>query len=504
MPRNPFYVHPGTDFGPGLMGLAQTIGKVGEIKKAEEKEQEEIDRIAAMKKGALEAFQSGDPDKIRQFMIQNPEMATSLNESINLNIPTESANAYKNALFSAAVDFSKAPQLLQDLRSQFAQDGIDPQEQTKLDDFEALLESDPAAAQKNVEAELALLADENTWKRYKDIKGEPTKKTEKIKNFEYYQKLLKDDPLGAATFSKVTGSAYSPSPLKKLIGERQMLIDEGEPLDSDIIKAYDSKITGQDINIKEMTQDEIDTWGAWVNLSGKVPSVGRGKQATKVRIAILKSAAQQALGSKGFGEEDTEPDKTPAQAALDVIGSQADTRAIQGSLNFLEKQLSSMGSFVTNIDMQIDKVSELSKDLMTFNIRLLNTPLRLIRGRILGSPLQAKYDLYLTEIENEIGKLATGSSASIAELSATAQEKWDKIHDKSLSVKDMLSLLEETRDAARMRKKSVEIQLELSRSKMRRRGVIESPTTTILTPTAERTAKDMTTEELMSIIKGTQ
>ena len=53
MPRNPFYVHPGTDFGPGLMGLAQTIGEVGEIKKAERKEQEETDRIAAMKKGAL-------------------------------------------------------------------------------------------------------------------------------------------------------------------------------------------------------------------------------------------------------------------------------------------------------------------------------------------------------------------------------------------------------------------------------------------------------------------
>ncbi len=314
-------------------------------------------------------------------------------------------------------------------------------------------------------------------------KAEAGKTTEKIRNFEYYEKLLEGDPLGAARFAEITRSEYSSSPLKKLIGERDVIEDErraaiakGERPDSptvkeldSIIEAYDNKISGVDIDIEDMTQDEIDTWGAWVNLTGKMPSLGRGKQSTKIRVAIAKSAAQQALGSKQFGEEDRDPERTPAEAALAVIGSQADTKAIQGSLNFLEKQLSAMGSFVDNIDMQIEKVTELSRDLKTFDTRLLNIPLRIIRGRIIGSPLQAKYDLYLTEIESEIGKLATGSAASIAELSTTAQEKWDRIHDKNLSVTHMLELLAETRDAARMRQKSVQTQMDLARTRMRTR-----------------------------------
>jgi hypothetical protein len=465
---NPFYIQPGGDFGPGLMGLSQTVSRVGEIKKAEKAQQDEFARVQAMKQGALEAFKSHDPDKIREFMISNPEMADTIKKTVETKLPGETADKYKNALFSALIDPSQAPKALEEMKTQLAADGLDPQEQAKIENLGKLIQDDPEKAQKVIASEYALLSTKDEWEKYKDITS-PEAKTERIKNFEYYQQLLKDDPLGAATFSKVTGSEYAPSPLKKLIGERQALIDDGEDPNSPIIRAYDSKISGTDIDIENMTPDQIDTWGAYLNLTGKMPTLGRGKQSTKIRAQIVKSAAQQALGAKNFGEEDTEPTKTPAQAALDVVGSQADTKSIQGAQNFLEKQLSAMGSFVANIDMQVDKVKDLSKDLETFDTRLLNVPLRTLRGKIAGSPLQSKYDMYLTEIESEIGKLATGSAASIAELSTTAQAKWDKIHDKNLSVKDMLSLLEETRAAARMRVKSVETQLELARKKMRNR-----------------------------------
>jgi hypothetical protein len=165
--------------------------------------------------------------------------------------------------------------------------------------------------------------------------------------------------------------------------------------------------------------------------------------------------------------------------AFDVTATQADTKNIAQAAGFIEKQLASMGSFVQNIDYQVEKVKELSKDLKTFDTRLLNVPLRAVRGRLAGSPEQAKYDMYLTEIESEIGKLATGSAASISELSVGAQERWSKIHDKNLSVADMISLLEETSNAAKMRYKSVEGQLKETRSKMRTRdygdGNVGSP-----------------------------
>ena len=127
-----------------------------------------------------------------------------------------------------------------------------------------------------------------------------------------------------------------------------------------------------------------------------------------------------------------------------------------------------MGSFVDNIGMQVEKVAQLSEDLRTFDTRLLNVPLRMLRGKILGSPLQAKYDMYLTEIESEIGKLATGSAASVAELSQGAQEKWAKIHDKNLSWNDMVKLLDESSHAAKMRVSSVKAQQQVAKERMSR------------------------------------
>jgi hypothetical protein len=219
------------------------------------------------------------------------------------------------------------------------------------------------------------------------------------------------------------------------------------------------------------------------------------------RRAIAKSAAAQELGisTKQLG------DKTPTEAALSMLTKQSDTKAIQGSLNFLDKQIAAMGSFSQNLGMQVDKVGQLAKDLETVDTRLLNIPIRAVRGKLQGSALQAKYDMYLTEISGEIAKLATGSSASISELSVSAREKWEKIHDPNLSVKDMMSLLQETKAAAAMRVKSVEDQLQKSRERMVNRpevGVGTAPAAapskliTVKNPqTGEEETWDLTTEK---------
>ena len=272
-----------------------------------------------------------------------------------------------------------------------------------------------------------------------------------------------------------TKGEYAPSSLKKLINERQALLDEGVDPSDPTITAYDAKITGTDIDIEDMTDDEIDTWAAFLAVGGKLPSLGRGKQATKIRAKIAKATAKYALGADEAGSPNN-PKRTPVEAALHMLGEQADTKSIQVSMNFLDKQLSSMGSFVVNLNSQVDKVTELSKDLTTYDTRLMNVPIRVLRGRILGSPLQAKYDMYLAEIEAEIGKLATGSTASVAELSVGAQERWSKIHDKNLSAPDMLELLEETSYAADLRLSSVKNELDKTRARMRREGRLPEST----------------------------
>jgi hypothetical protein len=156
--------------------------------------------------------------------------------------------------------------------------------------------------------------------------------------------------------------------------------------------------------------------------------------------------------------------------ALDPRGAAADNAGYQATIQLQEKQYGQMGSFVKNMDKQIDRVKDISKELKSFDTRLLNVPLRAVRGRIAGSPAQAKYDMYITEIENEIGKLATGSAASISELSVGAQEKWAKIHDKNLSISDMIKLLEETKHAGRLRMESVKEQIADTKKRRQERG----------------------------------
>lgn len=163
------------------------------------------------------------------------------------------------------------------------------------------------------------------------------------------------------------------------------------------------------------------------------------------------------------------------QGGVDYAANNAENKASAASITQQQKQLGSMGSFVKNLNAQIGQVESLSKDLQTFDTRLLNVPLRTLRGRVAGSPLQAKYDMYLAEISSEIGKLASGSTGSVAELSQGAREKWDKIHDPNLSVKDMISLLQETRNAATLRVKSVEDTLSETKANMRNRGGARPP-----------------------------
>jgi hypothetical protein len=178
------------------------------------------------------------------------------------------------------------------------------------------------------------------------------------------------------------------------------------------------------------------------------------------------SAARQALGNPQFGGG---KNISPSQAALNVVAMSADTKAIGSAITFLEKQFTSMGSFIQNMDEQITQVKGLSEDLFTFDARLLNVPWRFLRGRIAGSPLQAKYDLYLTELAREISKLSNASTQSIAAMSVEEIKVFDKIHDKNLSVKDMISLLEETRHAADIRLRSVRDELARTRTRLRTR-----------------------------------
>lgn len=137
--------------------------------------------------------------------------------------------------------------------------------------------------------------------------------------------------------------------------------------------------------------------------------------------------------------------------ASDVALMQADYKAGDMSLRNMTKQEAPMNAFVMNIGKQIDKVKELYNNKDRIGLRLLDVPLRDLKVKASGSGDEAVKASYLLEISNEIGKLSSGASASIAQLSDSAKEDWKKVHDVNLSLKDILKVVNATKEQADMR-----------------------------------------------------
>ncbi len=270
---------------------------------------------------------------------------------------------------------------------------------------------------------------------------------------------------------------WAPTTLRKHFTEREELkaklqkagLPEDKILEHPDVIAYDDIISGYDTQMRGMwSQDKIDFWGAMANLNnGKIPSVGRGKNAGLLRQLIAISAARQALGIQAGN-----PAQPPHLAALLVVAQSHSTKAIGSAITQLHKQMAAMGSFVQNMDKQIEEVSRMSEDLFLFDTRILNIPYRFIRQKILGDPDLAQYDMLLKDLARETAKMAGGATQSIAAMSVEEIKEWDKIHDKNLSIKDMLQVLRKTRQVAQIRLDSVRDELDrtMSLSKTRDYG----------------------------------
>lgn len=135
--------------------------------------------------------------------------------------------------------------------------------------------------------------------------------------------------------------------------------------------------------------------------------------------------------------------------------SQATIIATAGGLRkSIEKQIgniNAMESFVSNMDKQMGRAIEIGNDIASADTRLLNVPIRVFQESIVGNPNRNKFNMYITELESEAARLAAGNPQSIATLPEGLRETWAKIHDKSLSVSDMINLLEETKIAGKLR-----------------------------------------------------
>jgi len=151
---------------------------------------------------------------------------------------------------------------------------------------------------------------------------------------------------------------------------------------------------------------------------------------------------------------------------MSFIAPREVVKNLTASLGNQEKQRGMMGSFVRNINFQVDRVDEIMQDINRWGIRGLDLPKRELIKRVKGSGKEITLDAYLTEISNEINKLSQGSQASIAQLGEESQKRWNKIHDPNLSIKEMKTILDETKNMANMRLQSADSELDFTRLRL--------------------------------------
>jgi hypothetical protein len=158
----------------------------------------------------------------------------------------------------------------------------------------------------------------------------------------------------------------------------------------------------------------------------------------------------------------------------DTAGAQAaraaSFRASQSSLGNAQKIYDMMDSYVRNMNAQVDRMGTILKDVTRLDARLANVPIRKWAMTVKGSAAESKVSMYTTEISNEIGKLSTGSAASVQELSQSAQQKWDKIHDPNLSATQLIDLLNETKHAGKLRMDTAMEVIETIQGRIERGG----------------------------------
>jgi hypothetical protein len=195
---------------------------------------------------------------------------------------------------------------------------------------------------------------------------------------------------------------------------------------------------------KPLTENSTTKEGQWGTLTSedKKPFIEEYILTGKTPQEYYRDATSKTLFKKDFSDYLKEKDLDAPKVGR--IRNQY--KGLAQSLAQQEKTYGAMVPYVENLNEQINRVKELyNEGIQRVGIKAIDMPVRELRKKVIGSGLESSLDLFMTEISNEAARLSAGSALSIRELSEGAQKKWSKIHDESLSLKEMQKILNETR-----------------------------------------------------------
>jgi hypothetical protein len=244
MMANPFYVQPGGDVTPALRGLSGAVERMGVYERQEkqrETENKQADQLIDLKNReltaaeqaakkaaeiqalALEAYQSGDPNKMLAVASTYPEYSTAIKMALGFKSKATADNYFRTAVeFLNDPTVDKAQELVEKRRTFLRNEGVLPAGSSHTDNFMDEYKKDPDKAVRDLEATV-ISAFPERWKAYKDAEIAPEKggtqgdvdetgekKTAAMRNFEKYQELQKADPEAAESFARLLGIKGGP------------------------------------------------------------------------------------------------------------------------------------------------------------------------------------------------------------------------------------------------------------------------------------------------------
>ena len=223
-------------------------------------------------------------------------------------------------------------------------------------------------------------------------------------------------------------------------------------------QGYLEELANQDVELAKRkgqasTGGKMDALAARMDLEGLARSIVAGKEKFSSASNTMGVPIKEILRKKILALDPN----------FNFVKPEVTVKGVSSSILQQQKQRGAAGSFIKNIDAQVDRITEIMGELAKvgrIGIRALDMPRRELLKGVVGSGNEAIVEAYLTEISNEIGKLSTNSQASVRELSVDAQEKWAKIHDPALSLRELTKILTETKHMGALRMQSIDDELK--------------------------------------------
>lgn len=262
---------------------------------------------------------------------------------------------------------------------------------------------------------------ENLKRRFKDVNGadlstfDPANYPDDATGAGKMRSDITDYIKSIATPSKVSTSEVKMGKDIGVSGEGENDYFEVQRNPDGSIKSYEtlSKNTLDDNAGGELTEQGIEYAAEQYNLTGQMPSLGRGKQAAISRAQIINKASEL-QAARGISA-------TSAPMNRNII------KANQAALQQLTKQEQMVAAFEKNANLNADMALNLSNKVSKVGVPVLDAWILAGRKSVKGDPLVSQFNAANETFVNEYAKIMSGSMGNTAVSDAAREHAHDML-----------------------------------------------------------------------------